>query len=205
MSSMIDDFRRPVPLALAALAIVGWLIVGYFWSQIGDLRLQMEDGQRRAEVARQSLAADLQNLQKQAGMTAELKKQADAATKTLADSIAARASAQNDLTELGRQINDAKLVVSGAQEEATVKARELDEVEAQLKAETEKLNQAQGQMGALETQQNEAQAAVAAARAQQNEAQAAVAPAQAQLADLRRQIEDATRALDEIKAQTNKP
>jgi len=182
MSNMIDDFRRPVTLAFLALAIVGWLVVALFWFQLGDLRLQMDDGQRRAEIARQSLAADLQNLQKQAGTTAELKKQADVATKVLADSIGARASAQNDLTELGRQINDAKLVVSGAQEEATVKARELDAVEQQLKAETDKLNQTQGQLGALETQQTEAQAAIAAA--------------QAQLADLQRRIDDAARELN---------
>ena len=75
-----NDFTRPIPVALAALAIVGWLLVAYFWSQTSDLRAQLEDGMRRAEVARQTLAADLQNLQKAAGTAADLKKQAEAAT-----------------------------------------------------------------------------------------------------------------------------
>src|SRR5271169_4548128 len=91
-----NDLTRPVPLALAALAVVGWLLVAYFWSQASDLRSQMEDGLRRAEVARQGLAADLQNLQKAAGTAADLKKQADASQKALTEAVSARASAQID-------------------------------------------------------------------------------------------------------------
>ena len=64
---LTDDFRRPVTLALAALAIVGWLLVSYFWSQAADVRVQMDDALRRAEPAREGIAADLQNLQKAAG------------------------------------------------------------------------------------------------------------------------------------------
>ena len=55
----VDEFRRPTTLAMAALAIVGWLLVAYFWSQTGELRATMEDSLHRAEVARQGLAADL--------------------------------------------------------------------------------------------------------------------------------------------------
>ena len=85
----VDEFRRPTTLAMAALAIVGWLLVAYFWSQTGELRTAMDDSLHRAEVARQGLAADLQNLQKAAGTEAELKKKADDAAKSLADAVAA--------------------------------------------------------------------------------------------------------------------
>ena len=87
MADMSDDFRRPVPLALAALAIVGWLLTAYFWSQVTDTRAQLEDGLRRAATARELLAADLQNLQKTAGTAAEAKKQAEDAQKALADVV----------------------------------------------------------------------------------------------------------------------
>ena len=112
---MSDDFRRPVPLALAALAIVGWLLVSYFWSQAADLRTQMDDGLKRAELAREGLAADLQNLQKAAGNAADLDKQAKDAQAALAEAVSARAAAQNELAELTKQISEAKLAVSGAE------------------------------------------------------------------------------------------
>src|ERR1700690_4058373 len=92
-----NEFTRPIPLGLAALAIVGWLLVAYFWSQTSDLHAQLDDGLKRAEVARQGLAADLQNLQKSAGTVADLKKQADDAQKALTEAASARASAQNEL------------------------------------------------------------------------------------------------------------
>ena len=59
-----DDFRRPVPLALAAVAILGWLLVAYFSSQVSAVQNDMHDALNRAEQAREGMAADLQNLQK---------------------------------------------------------------------------------------------------------------------------------------------
>jgi len=40
------------------VAVVGWLLVAYLWSQSSDLHAQLDDGLKRAEVARQGLAAD---------------------------------------------------------------------------------------------------------------------------------------------------
>ena len=68
------------------------------------------------------------------GTEAELKKRADDAQKALADAVSARASAQNELAELTKQVNEAKLAVSGAQEEATAKSRDLQALEERLKA-----------------------------------------------------------------------
>jgi peptidoglycan hydrolase CwlO-like protein len=169
---LTDDFRRPVPLALAALAIVGWLLVSYFWSQAADARVQMDDSLRRAEHAREIMAADLQNLQKEAGTVADLQNRAKDAQKALTDAVEARASTQNELAELTKQINEAKLAVSGAQEEANAKGHELQSVDAKLKDETDQKNTLEGE----------------------------IAAAQAQYADLQRQIDDATRALADLQA-----
>ncbi len=100
-----------------------------FWSQGADLRTQMDDSLKRAELARQGLAADLQNLQKAAGNAADLDKQAKDAQAALAEAVSARAAAQNELADLTKQISEAKLAVSGAQEEASAKTRELQAVD----------------------------------------------------------------------------
>ena len=92
-----------------------------------------------AERARELLAADLQNLQKAAGTAADLKAQATEAEKVLSEASAARASAQNELADLTKQINDAKLVISGTQEETSAKARDLQAVDTRLKEESDRL------------------------------------------------------------------
>src|ERR1700692_4855062 len=62
-----DEFRRPVPLALAGLVVIGGALAAFLWSQDAQTRSQMTDSLNAAEKARESLAADLQNLQKVAG------------------------------------------------------------------------------------------------------------------------------------------
>ena len=171
--NMSDDFRRPVPLALAALAIVGWLLVSYFWSQAADLRAQMDDSMKRAELAREGLAADLQNLQKAAGNAADLDKQAKDSQAALAEAVSARATAQNELSDLTKQISEAKLAVSGAQEEANAKSRDLQTVDAKLQEDNDQLGVVEGQITA----------------------------AQAKYADLQRQVEDTTRRLADLQSQ----
>ena len=167
---LTDDFRRPVPLALAALAIIGWLLVAFFWSQASDVRAQMDDSLKRAEHAREGMAADLQNLQKAAGTAADLQKQAGDAQKALADAAAARAAAQNELADLTKQIGEAKLAVSGAQEEASAKARDLQAVEAKLKDETDQESALEGQIASAQAQFADLQRRIEEASAKANEA-----------------------------------
>jgi phage-related minor tail protein len=197
---LTNDFRRPVPLALAALAIVGWLLVSYFWSQASDVRAQMDDALKRAEAARATMASDLQNLQKAAGSAADLQKQAKDAQAALAQAVGARASAQNDLADLTKQISEAKLAVSGAQEEANAKTHELQNVDAKLKSESD-------QLAALESQITAAQARDAELQQRGDEAQRNLADlqqradeAQRNLADLQQRVEEAQRDLANAQA-----
>lgn len=108
-----DELRRPVSLALAGVAIIGWLLAGFLWTEASRSQRQLTESLNAAEQARASLASDLQNLQKLAGTAAELKTQAASAEKALSDASAARASAQNELADLTKQISDAKLAISG--------------------------------------------------------------------------------------------
>src|SRR5271168_5013188 len=132
-----ESSRRPVTLALACVAAVGWLIAAAMWWQSSQTQSQLNESLTAAERARESLASDLQNLQKATGTAADLKKQAADAEKALSEAVAARASAQNELADLNKQIGDAKLAISGAQEEASAKTRDLLAVDARLKDETD--------------------------------------------------------------------
>ncbi|HEY1943687.1 MAG TPA: hypothetical protein VGH40_16370 [Roseiarcus sp.] len=187
-----DDFRRPVPLALAALAIVGWLLVSYFWSQAADVRSQMDDALKRAELAREGMAADLQNLQKAAGTAADLDKQAKDAQKALTDAVAARAAAQNEIADLTKRISEAKLAVSGAQEEANSKTRDLQAVEARLKSQTDQLN-------GVESQITEAQAQFADLQRRTEEANRNLADLQSRVAAAQQSLDAATKAQEDAK------
>ena len=148
-----EDFRRPVTLALTGVALIGWILAAYLWSQASRTQEEMTVSLHAAEKAREALAADLQNLQKAAGTAADLKVQATEAEKALSEASAARASAQNELADLTKQINDAKLAISGAQEEASAKSRDLQSVDARLKEETDRLAGLQSQDQELATEQ----------------------------------------------------
>src|SRR5208337_2660088 len=147
-----DEFRRPVPIALAGLAIVGWALAAFLWSQDAQTRSQMTDSLNAAEKARESLAADL-------------KTQARDAEKTLSEATAARASAQNELADLTKQIGDAKLAISGAQEEASAKSRDLQAVDARLKDESDRLAGMQSQDQSLSAELVRLQGQIDAAHA----------------------------------------
>ncbi len=181
---MADDvrfaFNRPVALALAALAIVGWLSAAYYHWQAANVRSEMEEGLRRAEIAREGVAADLQDLEKAAGNAADLKKQSDDARKALAEAASARASAQDDLAELTLGINKAKLALSAARDEASAKARDLNDLEARVRAESDRLATLQEQNSALAAQQTRTRAELPAG---QNQAKAAPDEASANARD----------------------
>ena len=53
-----DEFRRPIPLALAGLAAIGWLAALYIWWQASQTEWQITDSLHAAQQARESLAAD---------------------------------------------------------------------------------------------------------------------------------------------------
>ena len=159
-----ESSRRTMYLALAGLAAVGWLAAAFIWWQGGQTQSQLAAQLAAAERARESLASDLQNLQKTAGAAADLKKQAADAEKALSDASAARASAQNELADLTKQIGDAKLAISGAQEEASAKTRDLQAVDARLKDESDRAAALQSQDQALSAEQTRLQGEADAAR-----------------------------------------
>ena len=204
---LTSEFRRPVPLALAAVAIIGWLLVAYFASEVSDVQNQMHDALARAEKARETMAADLQNLQKAAGDLADVQKQLNEARSALGEATAARNAAQNDLAGLNKQIAEARLAASGASDEAKAKAGELQAVQGKLKAASDQLAAIQPQVDNLSAERDKVAKAVDQAKTtladlqQQRDSLAKeIAEAKSQLADIKQQGEAANRALAEAQS-----
>jgi chromosome segregation ATPase len=201
------DFRRPLPLALAAVALIGWLLVAYFASQVSDVQGQMHDALARAEKARETMAADLQNLQKTSGDLADVQKQLDSAKTAFAESNAARSAAQNDLASLTKQIAEARLAASGAGDEAKARANDLQAVQDKLKDANDQLASVQPQVENATAERDkvlkavdEAKAALGALQKQSDALAQQIAEAKSQLADLQQQGDAANRALTEAQA-----
>src|ERR1700733_11360299 len=192
---------RPISLALAALAAVGWLAAGFIWGQGGQTQSYLTGEVATAERARQSLASDLQNLEKTAGAAAELKKQAADAEKALSDASSARGSAQNELADLTKQIGDARLAISGAQEEASARTRDLQAVDARLKDESDHVAALQSQDQALSTELTRLQGDADAGRKALADAQTQTASAQKEFEALQSQINAATAELNGLQEQ----
>jgi chromosome segregation ATPase len=196
-----EQSRRTVSLALAALVAVGWLAAGFVWWQGAQKQSYLTEQLTAAERARESLASDLQNLQKAAGAAADLKKQAADAEKAMSDASAARASAQNELADLTKQISDARLVISGAQEEASARTRDLQAVDGRLKEESDREAALQSQGQSLSAELTRVQGDTDAARKALAEAQAQTASTQKEFEALQSQINSATAELNDLQAQ----
>ena len=196
-----ESSQRAKSLTLGGLAAVGWLVAGFIWWQGVRTQSQLTEQLTAAERGRESLASDLQNLQKAAGSAADLKKQAADAEKALSEAAAARASAQNEIADLTKQIGDAKLAISGAQEEASAKARDLQAVDARLKEESDRLTALQGQNQALSADETRLQGDVDAARKALADAQGETESARKELQALQGEVNSATAELNALQAQ----
>ena len=144
-----DEFRRPAPLALAAVAIVGWLLVAYFSSRVSAVQSEMNEAVNRAEHAREGMAADLQDLQKASGRPrggAEAGQGGE--NRTVEGDRGAIAASQNELADLNKQITDARLTMSGAQEQANARARDFQAIDTKSKEAADQLAALQEQSGA---------------------------------------------------------
>jgi chromosome segregation ATPase len=187
-----EQSSRAISLALAALAAVGWLAAGFIWWQGGQTQSYLTEQLATAERARHSVASDLQNLEKTAGAAADLKKQAADAEKALSDASNARASAQNEL---------ARLAISGAQEEASARTRDLQAVDARLKDESDHAAALQSQDQALSAELTRLQGDADAGRKALADAQTQTASAQKEFEALQSRINAATAELNALQEQ----
>ncbi len=119
----------------------------------------------------------------------------------MSDASAARASAQNELADLTKQISDARLAISGAQEEASARTRDLQAVDGRLKDESDRVAALQSQDQALSAEQSRLQGDVDAGRKALADAQAQAASAQKEFETLQGQINSATAELNALEAQ----
>jgi chromosome segregation ATPase len=204
---LTSEFRRPVPLALASVAVIGWLLVAYFASQVSDVQNEMHDGLGRAEKASETMAADLQNLQRAAGNLADVERQVSDAKSALSEASVARAAAQSDFTSLTKQIAEARLAAAGANDEARTKAGDLEAVQDKLKEATDqlaaigpKVDTATAERDKVVKALDDAKRALASVQQQSDALTKAIADAKSQLAELKQRDEAETKALEAAEA-----
>jgi len=117
------------------------------------------------------------------------------------DASTARASAQNELADLTKQIGDARLAISGAQEEASARTRDLQAVDARFKDESDHVAALQSQDQSLSAELTRLQGDADASRKALAEAQTQTASAQKEFEALQSQINAATAELNSLQEQ----
>jgi chromosome segregation ATPase len=121
---------KPTSLMIAALALVGWILAAYLWSELSDLRGQMVAALKGAEMARSGLAADFQNLQVANGDLESVRRKADAAKTDFEN--ATKAAADQDANAKTLEAKIAALQGDFAAKSAAMEAtaRDLHDLEA---------------------------------------------------------------------------
>ena len=202
-----SEFARPASLALMAIAAVGWLVAAYFWAQAVGLRAEGEETLRRAEVARQEVVGDLQNMQRLVGSATELRRKLDDGRKALDDAVSQRTNAQGDLAELTRKVDETELSLASETDLLDSKSALLRDTEANLKAAQDELAEIASQKTTTAEDLQKAQAdlaeALARARAADSStvaAKTAEAEARAKIGSLAKAAETAQARLDALEA-----
>jgi chromosome segregation ATPase len=133
-----SEFQRPVPIALAGAAVLGWLLaINGWWSassgraesaqKIEEISAKLAD----TEAARQKLSGDLDEQQKAAGSVADLKKKLEATNADLETTTTAQQAAAQKLDATTKDLATAQ--------------QTLGETSAKAAAATDVLNTTSGQ------------------------------------------------------------
>lgn len=168
MAAMKDElrteFNRPVPIGLAALALLGWILMIYFWvsrAALQDELSQMQDNVGTIEVLEEQVAqlqADTQN------MVVESQTAAAARDETQAQLEALEQEAQ----ALEQQVDARQTALSGLEAELAPLRTELGsfeerlaEVEQSFATRTQELNDVGERLEAARNREAELQASLA--------------------------------------------
>jgi chromosome segregation ATPase len=195
-----SDFTRPVSLALTAIAAVGWLVAVYFWAQAVGLRADSEESQRRTEVARSELVGELQTLQQSVGSAADLRKQLDEGRKALDDAVSQRTTAQGDLADLTRRVDETELSLASETDQLESKTALGKDVSANVAAAQNELADLATQKSTVAAELEKAQTALAEAEARARAADASAVAAKTAETNARSNADEIAKAADAAQA-----
>ena len=201
----LREFARPVPLALTAIAAIGWLVAAYFWAQSVGLRADYDEAQRNWETARSQLVGQLQELQQAVGSAADLRKQLDEGRKALDDAVSQRTTAQSELAHVARQIDEIELGLATEGDQLESRTALLKDVNANLAAAQNELADLATRKAALEGDIAQAQAALADAQARARAADASAVAAKTSESESRAKVDELTRTIETLQAKLKNP
>ena len=192
---------RPISLALAALAAVGWLAAGFVWWQGGQTQSYLTEQLTAAERARESLASDLQNLRKDGRRRRRPEKaggrrREGAVGRLDRKGVGAERARRPDQADRRRQTRHFRRPGRGERQDARFAGRR-----RRLKDESDHVAALQSQDQALSAEQTRLQGDADAARKALADAQSQTASAQKEFEALQGQINAATAELNALQAQ----
>lgn len=134
LTSLQTELRRPVPLALAVLAALGWLIFILYWFNASGDRSALESRVVELEADRDQIASQFAAHREANRAHAELVEAIEVAQAELAELEARRDQAQGEATTREAELEELQASLSAAEEDLATARATFDEVEANMEA-----------------------------------------------------------------------
>jgi chromosome segregation ATPase len=177
-SGLGSELRRPVPLTLAIIAVVGWIVVIYLASSRASIR---EDLTERIETAEAAQAETAQRLARQEAGTGTVE-ELESRIETLGTE-AEQLTAERDMVQ--RAVEEARATLSDLESQVEARNSELQALDAELAPKNEQLR-------TFETRLSEAEEAVVARTEELAEVGRRLEEARAQEAEIQQQLASLT-------------
>ena len=141
--SIESELKRPVPIALAIMAAIGWILVAAVWFSLTNDLSQAERQLADSETQLRQTQADLLAQKQAAGSLADLRIQTETAGAELSRAEDQQAAVEQRLAQANSQLGELEGAVKSQSELLSNIQTELSAVEQQLQARQAKLAEAE--------------------------------------------------------------
>jgi len=189
------ELRRPVPLLLAALALLGWIVaIGFMVS-----RASVADRLETAETERSDLAAQLQTQQQASGELADLQARLASTNDEVTQITRGREAAQQELAAAQGALADAQRQADERRAELTQLTAELQTSRAELEAKQGQLTETENSVAARSQELADVGQRLETARAQEVQSRATLAQLAEEAAKASAQVSEAEQRIQQAR------
>jgi len=140
------ELRRPVPLALAVLAALGWMIFIVYWFNASGDRRALESRVVELEADREQIASQFQAHREASSTHAELVEAIEVAQAELSELEARRDQAEGEATGRESELEELQAALASAEEDLATARSEFEAVEAEMESAREEASQRQNEL-----------------------------------------------------------
>ncbi|MBA3520092.1 MAG: hypothetical protein H0T75_21185 [Rhizobiales bacterium] len=193
------ELRRPVPLILAALAVIGWIVAIGFMISRASLETNLTGEVARVEATRADLAAQLEAQQQASGEIADLRNGITAATAEIAELNQGRDAAQAEVAAVQAELADAQRQADARRGEVATLQSDFDRLNEQLAASQTRLTEVENSITARTQEVAEVGQRLETARAQEVQTRGTVAELSEDASRLSAQVSEAEQRIQEAR------